>query len=375
MNALKSAFFGLLLVAASVILLFWAEGRAVNTAKALEEGSGIVVEADAATIDPANEGKLLHISGDAVPQDVPADTRLGLSAEGAVSLTRKVEMLQWKETSREVERTGTDGKTTKTKVYDYEKVWSASPIDSTTFKTASAPKNPAMPLSGDSFEIAAAKVGAFVIAGNAIAPLGQEKPVALTDSGIEMAAGALGGARPMWLVNNQYLSADDPDSPQVGDIRISFQRGDVSRVSIVGKQGNGKLMPYTTSNGREVFLIQAGSATAAEMFKDAIAGNKMLTWIIRIGGLVLMFIGFAMTFSPLTATLGRVPLIGGLVRGGAALVGIVLTLMLGSLVIAAGWVFYRPLLALLIVAIGVGLAVAVGMMGKKKQAAITKSPA
>ncbi len=366
MNILKSAIFGLVLLIAACILLFWAEGRAVKTARALEEGKGLVVEVDAAKVDAGNEGKLVHISGDAVPQDVPRDARLNIEAKGAVSLTRKVEMLQWKETSREIERTANDGSKTKTTVYDYDKTWSSTPIDSARFKTASAPKNPPMPLSGESFEIAEAKVGAFRLAGKSVAPLGKDSSLPLSDAGIDHAAAALGGSNPVWLVNNQYVFAADPDSPQVGDVRIGFERGDVSRLSAVGQQAGDKLQPYTASNGREVFLIQAGNASAAEMFKDAIDGNVFLTWIIRGGGLLMMFFGFMLSFTPLTATLGRVPLVGGLIRGGASLVGLVMTLALGSIIIGMGWIFYRPLLALAIIALGVGAAVALGVFGDKK---------
>jgi hypothetical protein len=154
MGLIKSAFFGLLLVIAACVLLFWAEGRAVKTARALEEGAGLVISVDAGTIDPSHEGALVHISGSVKPQGVPADERLGIAAEGAVTLSRNVEMYQWKETSRDVERTGSDGKTTKTTVYDYEKVWSESAIDSSTFKTASAPKNPRLPADGQGRRIA-----------------------------------------------------------------------------------------------------------------------------------------------------------------------------------------------------------------------------
>ncbi len=373
MNILKSALLGLILIVASSILLFWAEGRAVKTARALEEGSGIVIEVTADRIDAANDGRLVHISGAIAPQDVPTDRKTGITAEGAVTLLRKVEMLQWKETSREVERTGSDGSKTKTTVYDYEKVWSDTAIDSSKFKTASAPRNPPMPLTGDRFPIAEAKLGAFRLSGNDVAALGEVSPVMLKDTGITGAANAIGGAKPVWLVNNQYLSADDPDKPQIGDVRIGYERRDLDRASAVGKQAGERLVPYAASNGREIFLIQSGTATAAEMFKDAIEGNIALTWVLRVLGLILMFVGFAMSFSPLTATLGKVPVIGGIVRGGASLVGLVMTLMLGSIVIAAGWIFYRPLLALGIVAVGMALAFALGLIGKKKEPAAAQA--
>ena len=131
------------------------------------------------------------------------------------------------------------------------------------------------------------------------------------------------------------------------------------------------MQAYTTSNGREVFLIQAGNASAAEMFKDAIEGNVFLTWVIRAGGLLMMFLGFMLSFAPLTGTLGRLPLIGALIRGGASLVALVMTLALGSILIAMGWIFYRPLLALAIIAVGVGAAVVLSKFGKKDQVAAT----
>ena len=240
MSSIKPALLGFILVVAACSLLFWAEGRAVKTARALDEGKGIVIEVDAQAIAPGNAGKLVHISGDAVPQDVPVDTRLAVSAEGAARLVRVVEMLQWKETERDVERTGTDGKTTMTKVFDYEKTWSNSEIDSSKFKTASAPKNPPMPLTGETFEIIEAKIGAFRLAGDAVAALSQNAPLQLTDAGIGQTAAAVGGTNPVWLVNNQYVAAADPDNPRAGDLRIRFERGDVSRLSAIGQQTGDK---------------------------------------------------------------------------------------------------------------------------------------
>ncbi len=367
MNIIKSAFFGLILVIASCVLLFWAEGRAVKTARALEEGQGIVIDVDALKPDAANDGKLVHIAGDVKAEGTVADGRLGIMADGAVSLKRKVEMLQWREVAREVERTGSDGKTVKTTVYDYEKAWSSSSIDSKNFKAASAPMNPAMPIQGDTFIVASAKVGGFTVDGNDLYGLGNASPVKLSDTATEQVAAAVGDTRPMWLVNNMFLSSADPDKPEIGDLRISYERGDLSRASVVAKQQGGKLVPYTTSNGRDLFLIQAGDASAADMFKDAITGNTVLTWVLRAVGVMMMFIGFAMSFAPLTMTLGQIPVIGGLIRGGAFLVGLVMTLTLGAIVIALGWVFYRPVLAISVLVIGIGIAFALSRMGKKQQ--------
>ena len=64
-NSIVGAGFGLLLFAGSILLLFWNEGRAVKTARGLEEGAASVISVAAGPVDPAHEGKLVHFSGDA----------------------------------------------------------------------------------------------------------------------------------------------------------------------------------------------------------------------------------------------------------------------------------------------------------------------
>ncbi|MBN9332627.1 MAG: hypothetical protein J0I64_04070, partial [Devosia sp.] len=55
--------FGLVLVVAMVGLLFWNEGRAVQTERSLAEGAGLVVSVTASPLDPANESRLIHVTG------------------------------------------------------------------------------------------------------------------------------------------------------------------------------------------------------------------------------------------------------------------------------------------------------------------------
>ena len=50
-SSIKGIAVGIFLVVAGIGLLFWNEGRAVKRAKTLDEGSGLVVTADAASVD------------------------------------------------------------------------------------------------------------------------------------------------------------------------------------------------------------------------------------------------------------------------------------------------------------------------------------
>ena len=56
-GAIKGIFVGLIMVIAAFPLLFWNEGRAVKTAKSLDEGRGAVVTTDSARVDPAKEDR------------------------------------------------------------------------------------------------------------------------------------------------------------------------------------------------------------------------------------------------------------------------------------------------------------------------------
>src|SRR3954470_13793195 len=81
-GSLKGFLFGLLLILGSCFGLFWNEGRAVQTERSLTEGAGIVVDIDPARIDPANEGKLVHASGEMKPGGPVADPVFGVASNG-----------------------------------------------------------------------------------------------------------------------------------------------------------------------------------------------------------------------------------------------------------------------------------------------------
>jgi hypothetical protein len=55
---------GIILVIGSFPLLYWNEGRAIQSEVALgEEGSGVHSVTDPSQVNPADEGKLVHVTG------------------------------------------------------------------------------------------------------------------------------------------------------------------------------------------------------------------------------------------------------------------------------------------------------------------------
>ncbi|MDH5657401.1 MAG: hypothetical protein OEZ34_15925, partial [Spirochaetia bacterium] len=78
MASIKGVFTGFILVAAAIGLLWWNEGRTVHTAKGLEEAGGNVISLSSETVDPANEGKLIHVTGNADTGEILEDPLFGI---------------------------------------------------------------------------------------------------------------------------------------------------------------------------------------------------------------------------------------------------------------------------------------------------------
>src|SRR5580698_10290472 len=96
-GSLVAALIGLVLVPAAIVLMYWNEGRAVDAIRALDRGATSIVEVNASAVDPATNGKLVHVVGMLQPTVPAKDPVFGVTADGLVRLARAVEMYQWKE--------------------------------------------------------------------------------------------------------------------------------------------------------------------------------------------------------------------------------------------------------------------------------------
>lgn len=356
-NALVGAVIGIVLVVVAIWALVWNEGRSIKSYRALVEGAGLVQSVSADTIDPANEGKLIHISGKVETSDVPTDSEFGIAAYGAVALRRDVEMYQWVEKSESKSETKLGGGEETVTTYTYAKEWRSDRQDSSDFRQPEGHENPEMQVESQSFTIGTATVGAFTVSGEDVAGLGDRNDLAVSAADLARVQEYLSGT--VLLDRGGFYVGSSKSAPQVGDLRIRYTRSDLSEASFVAEQHAEGLQPFTTSNGREIFLNASGKASAAEMFDTAQAENTLITWLVRFGGLVGLMIGFSLIFSILGVIADFVPLAGALVRFGTGLVAFALTAVIGPLVIAIGWFAYRPLLSLGLLAAGALVAVAV----------------
>lgn len=365
---------GLLLIVGMVVLLFWNEGRAVTTARSLAEGAGAVVPVAAGAVDPAREGSLVHVSGPVETGSTPADPLFAV-AEPGVRLIRKAEMYQWIETRRTETQTKVGGGEETVTTYTYATGWSDRPHDSSQFRQPDGRTNPPMQVQGQSFQVPEATLGAFSLSQRILGMIGGARPLALTADRTEAIQAAVGAGIKASVSDGRIYLGAEPLQPRVGDYRISYDLVPLGPVSIVGRQAGDGFEPYQTRAGNQLLMVETGTVAAQQMFDDAMASNTVVTWIVRAVGLVFLIFGFSLVLAPLGVIGDVIPFIGSIVRMGTGIVAAVAGILLGTVTIAIAWFFYRPLTALIILAIGALAAFAVTRLGRKKAATGDAPPA
>ena len=359
---------GLLLIVSMVVLLFWNEGRAVTTHRSLTEGAGLVVSIDAGRIDPAQEGALVHAAGQVATMQRPADPAFGVAADG-LRLIRSAEMYQWIETRKSETRTKLGGGEETVTTYSYATGWSDRVHDSSQFRQPEGRVNPTMEVRGQSFQVDSATLGAFSLSPRIIGMIGGAKPLPLGAERLDDIQAAIGaGARARLSDGRIYIGAD-PQRPQVGDYRIGYEVVPVGPASIVGRQAGSGFEPFQTRAGNALLMIETGLVPAEQMFSDAMASNTVITWIIRVVGMVFLIAGFSLVMAPLGVLGDVIPFVGSIVRMGTGLIAAVLGILVGTATIAIAWFWYRPLTALIILAMGCAVAFAIARFARKRRVA------
>ena len=395
-SSFKGVLTGFVFFIAGIVLLFWNEGRAVDTAKRLKEGAAAVVEVSADQIDPANEGKLVHVSGKADTKDVLSDNVFGIS-DNAMRLQRTVEIFQ---TVEHIEKKD-EGNIVR-EIPRYEVAWCDKPVDSSGFRDGSrrgANPPPAKPYENENKIAPNVTLGAFKLSEehvnkmplsdftfqtNYVAPKGMEyeqgskyvyipvDPVVPLGS---LTTSSADGSPPLVQqfasgVAQAVVGRSVARSPKPGDLRVSFKVAKPCEVSIIEGQKGDALAPWTTPEGEVLqLMVSKGTVPAATMFAKAQSSNSTLTWILRIVGILMMYFGLRGVLGPLDTLVDVIPILNRIVAMGTSLAAALVAGACGLLTIGISWIYHRPWVGIPLVLGGVGLLVMVFLKKKKSGAA------
>lgn len=365
-SAFRGVLTGIVIAFAALGFLFWNEGRTVDGIRTNKEGSASVVLVAANRVDPANEGRLIHITAPATADGTRQDSALGIYADALV-LVRKVEYYQWQESRKDETRTKLGGGEETVTTYSYDRQWSEMVQDSSSFQQAAGHQNPTPTLKNAEFRAERGKVGAFTIDASVLNGLTADQPLSLTSQQIEAAAKAL--SRRVHPVEGGLYIGENPAEPKVGDMRVSYLSvPQATTLSIVGAQTSGMLQSYPTKSGSPILMVRTGTASADQMFAQAKATNKTMAWVFRGIGFVMVILGLKMVLGPLGVIGDVVPFVGSIVRMGTGFIATMAGLALGTITIAVAWLFYRPILSIILFAI-IGGGVYGAIWWRRKRAA------
>ncbi|XP_022095935.1 transmembrane protein 43-like isoform X2 [Acanthaster planci] len=354
-ESFTGAMLGVGMFIVSFFILFLNEGKAVQTAHSLDEGLRLVVPIpNNKVIFQENNYKLVHLTGKLRTDQPLVDSLFDVSMQ-AVKLRRDVAMYQWVEHQKQREidegseiRMETD--------YMYTKEWKSHVVDSNSFDNPAHHQNPKeMLVRPMTFVAIHAYVGNYMLKDSLKEKIDTFKPYVPskepTNPNVK-------------LVDGIFYQAENAFRPKVGDMRVTFSYAGLSAhedsplgppdtVSIMAKQSGNQLTKYQTEAGDSLELVHFGDKTAEEMIKDELYASSVLTWTLRGGGWLLMFLGLNFMTNILYTIVDWIPLLRTLVRVGLTAFNLSVSISLSIMTIALGWLWYRPLLSLTLLAVSV----------------------
>ncbi|KTF85236.1 hypothetical protein cypCar_00037946 [Cyprinus carpio] len=332
---------GICLFALSFYVLFTNEGRALRTASALDEGLKQVVSLHPdVMLDPQNDGRLVHLSGPLRTAQPLYDPNYSVTVQ-AVKLQRQVEMYQWVEYS--------ESRLLTEVVLFADTEWKSEVISSRHFDQEVGHMNPSA-MAVESVMVVAPDVwvGKLFLSKGLVEQINDFHTLSLQGLPVPVMNTFL-------TVHDDYFyHTANPRRPEVGDVRIrfayaglsgdGFYPGPAHKVSVVAMQQGDQLKPFRTRSGDVLEILYMGDLSAEEVFTREHQLNNMKTWALRLGGWVLMFLGVSLSTRIIYTLVDWVPVLRELVSAGLKIFALCVSCSLSLLTIAAGWIFYRPLL-------------------------------
>lgn len=389
---------GFLLIIVACGVLWWNEGRAVTAEKGLEAAGSAAISLASTTPDAANDTKLIHATGEARAVAPLEDADLGVSFPNTLTVSRTVEMYQWKEESSTKTEERIGGGQTTTTTYSYKKEWSSSEIDSSKFNpSASAAEtrkqhqrliNPPMTLKSREFAANDATLGGFKLKGDLLSQLGDAQPTkpekapeGWTASADGFYKGTTTGVATTTTdpvtgaTTTTGTSTSTEGAPEIGDLRVKYASvASPMTVSVLARQSGANLEKWRAPNGYEIYRLSAGDKTAEMMIADQQSAENMMTWILRGVGTLMNCIGFALILSPLKAIANVLPFVANIIGAGIGIIGFALGVPLSLIVIALAWLVYRPIVGAALLAAAIGIIYYFGWVRKRK-APVIAAPA
>jgi hypothetical protein len=416
-ESIKGFLVGILLFFAAFPILWMNEGCTDMSEVAK---TAVVVKADSP--GTTGEGKLISATAN-LKVDEPVGDPTMLAPGSYAHLHRKVEMYAWKEKKEKTEKKKLGGGTDIITTYTYDTTWTENPQSSDSFSVQEGHHNPTLSIHEEDFYPAQAKVGAFSFAPHdaelpsatpltltaamvlakgqdvaaPVAPTataapaapvkpgkgapkkgGKAAPAAPTPAPAASAASdapASSGASGFHLADAYLFRGHGTvEQPKLGDVRVSYEVVEPGKlVTLYGKRTGTTVVAFLNEKNDKLFRAVPG--THEQAIAQLHGEHVMQTWIVRIVGFLMMWIGLGMFLAPINAVLDIVPFIGSAGRFVTSVAMFPVALVLSTVTILVAIVAHSTILLILTMVVFVGGLTALVMVKRKNAPAPQPQPA
>ena len=157
-----------------------------------------------------------------------------------------------------------------------------------------------------------------------------------------------------------------PGSPEVGDVRVTFEKVVPAKVTVMAVVDGDSFKPFKAKNGKRFQTLVMGKKNGDEIIDAAKESNNMILWALRIIGILMVIGGLKGIFGFIETILKVVPFIAGIFGWGVGLVCTVIGIAWSLIIIAIAWLFYRPLLGISLLVLAGFLVWVFAFKGKDK---------
>ena len=157
-----------------------------------------------------------------------------------------------------------------------------------------------------------------------------------------------------------------PGSPEVGDVRVTFEKVVPAKVTVMAVVEGDTFKPYKAKNGKRFQTLVMGKKTGDEIIEAEKEANNMWTWALRIIGIMMVVGGLKGIFGFIETILKVVPFVAGIFGWGVGIVCTVVGVVWSLIVIALAWLFYRPILGITLLVLAAFLIWVFAFKGKDK---------
>ena len=168
------------------------------------------------------------------------------------------------------------------------------------------------------------------------------------------------------VANNILYFGRVPGAPEVGDVRVTFEKVVPAKVTVMAVVDGDTFKPFKAKNGKRFQTLVMGKKSGDEIIEAEKEANNMLLWALRIIGIMMVIGGLKGIFGFIETILKVVPFIAGIFGWGIGIVCTVIGVAWSLIVIAIAWLFYRPLLGIALLVLAGFLVWVFAFKGKDK---------